>query len=196
MALADRMNLNPREQRLVVLLGGVLGFLLVIALPAFLQFMVITRRSNNEALRESIQQIQAARTQIRERQSRRDSILQRYASKAPPLPGFIEQNARAQKLEVTDSQDRPQVPVGKRYVERTTVIHLKKAGMYNIAKFLEAVEGKGHALRVARLNVRKRAAEQDSYDVEVGVSAWDRTEPPPPAAATGTEAPDSKEKKP
>lgn len=193
-------NLNPREQRLVTLLGAILAFLLVIGLPAFLQFLVISRRGDNEQLRDAIQQIQAARGQIRERQSRRDSILQRYSSKAPPLAGFIEQTARTQKLEVTDSQDRPQVPVGKRYTERQTVIHLKKAGMYGIAKFLEGLESKGHALRVTRLNVRKRTAEPDSYDVEVGVSAWDRNEPPPsstsPAAGSATPDGKDKEKKP
>lgn len=191
----DRMNLNPREQRLVTLLGGILGFLLIIALPAFLQYLVITRRSDNALTRDSIQQIQTARSQLRERQSRRDSIMQRYASKAPPLAGFLEGLARAQKLEVTDSQDRPQLPVGKRYTERQTVIHLKKAGMYGIAKFLEGLEAKGHALRVTRLNLRKRTAEPDSYDVEVGVSAWDRTEPPPPSpGAPGSASADAKDK--
>lgn len=175
-------NLNPREQRLVTLFGFILGGLLVIGLPAFLQVLVITRRADNEQLREAIQGIQTARSTLRERQSRRESIQQRYASKAPPLAGFIEQTARAQKLEVTDSQDRQAVPVGKKYTERTTVIHFKKAGMYALAKFLEGLEAKGHALRVSRLNVRKRAAEPDSWDVEVGVTAWDRVEPAPGAA--------------
>ncbi|MFO0673624.1 MAG: hypothetical protein U0235_29070 [Polyangiaceae bacterium] len=187
-------NMNPREQRLATLLGAVLGFLLVIGLPAFLQFMVFSRKSDNEALREAIQQIQSARGRIRERQSTRDSIVQRYAAKAPPLAGFIEQTARAQKLEVTDSQDR-QLPAGKRYTERLTIIHLKKAGMYGIAKFIEGLENKGYALRVGRLNVRKRTGEPDSYDVEVGVSAWDRSEPTPSAGAAPSASPD-KEKKP
>ncbi len=195
--IVDRMNLNPREQRLVTLLGAILGFLIIVALPAFLEYLVITRRSDNEQVRDAIQQIQTARTQLRERQSRRDSVVLRYASKAPPLAGFLEGQARAQKLEVSDSQDRPQVPVGKRYTERTTIIHLKKAGMYSIAKFLEGLEAKGHALRVDRLNLRKRTAEPDSYDVEVGVSAWDRSQPPPPApTGSASASPDSKEKKP
>lgn len=188
-------NMNPREQRLATLLGAVLGFLLVLGLPAFLQFMVFSRKSDNEALRDAIQQIQSARGRIRERQSTRDSIVQRYAAKAPPLAGFIEQTARAQKLEVTDSQDR-QLPAGKRYGERLTIVHLKKAGMYGIAKFLEGLENKGYALRVGRLNIRKRTGEPDSYDVEVGVSAWDRTEAAAPAGGAASSAPKNEEKKP
>ena len=147
-------KLSAREQRLVTILGVVLGALLVVGLPLFLQVLVFSRRSDNTALREAIAGIQAARSNIKERQSRRDSIMQRYASKAPALAGFIEQTARAQKLDVTDSQDRQPVPVGKKYSERTTVVHFKKSGMYNLSKFLETLESKGHALRVARLHVR------------------------------------------
>src|SRR5262249_24084043 len=82
--------------------------------------------------------------------------------KAPVLAGFLEQSARAQKLEVTDSVDRPEVPHGKRYVERNTVIHLKKAGMYPIAKFIESLEKSGYAVAVTRLAVRKRSGETDA----------------------------------
>ena len=67
------------------------------------------------------------------------------------------------------------MPHGKQYVERNTVIHLKKSGMAPIAKFLEAIEKSGYPVAVTRLNIRKRAGEPDSYDVEVGVSAFDRT---------------------
>jgi general secretion pathway protein M len=67
-------------------------------------------------------------------------------------------------------------------VERSTVIHLKKAGMAPIAKFLEAIEKSGHPIAVSRLNIRKRAGEPDSYDVEVGLSAFDRSEAAAPQA--------------
>ena len=60
---------------------------------------------------------------------------------------------------------------------------------------VEVAENKGYALRVGRLNVRKRTGEPDSYDVEVGVSAWDRSEPTPSAGAAPSASPD-KEKKP
>ena len=41
------------------------------------------------------------------------------------------------------------------------------------------------------LNVRKRAGEPDSYDVEVGVSAYDRTEAAP-APASSSAPPEKK----
>ena len=91
----------------------------------------------------------------------------------------MEQNASSNRLQVTDSVDRPDTPHGKRYVERHTVIHFKKAGMLNIAKFMESIEKSTYPVAISRLNIRKRSGEPDSYDVEVGVSAFDRNEPAP-----------------
>jgi general secretion pathway protein M len=91
--------------------------------------------------------------------------------------------------EVTESTPLPDVPHGKRYVEHGTNIHLKKTGMLPLAKFVEAIEKSGFPLAVTRLNIRKRSGEADSYDVEFGVSSYDRTEIESPAAAAGSAKP-------
>ena len=88
---------------------------------------------------------------MRERQEKKEALLQRYAKKAPPLAGFVEQAAQAEKLEVTNTVDRPEVPHGKRYGERSTTVHLKKAGLLPISKFLEALEKSGFPVEVSRL---------------------------------------------
>jgi len=166
----------PRERRLAMVLAGVVAFLVLIAIPIGLESLILSRRSDTEDLRSALGAVQAARSQVRERQARKDAIGQRYGKRAPTLAGFLEQTARAEKLEVTDSVDRAEVPHGKKYVERNTVIHLKKAGMYSIAKFVESIEKSGYPVAVSRLSVRKRSGEPDSYDVELGVSAFDRNE--------------------
>jgi general secretion pathway protein M len=189
-AILDRFNrLNPRERRLVTILGAVLVVLVFVGLPGGLEAAVISRRSDVAALRTALDAVQSARSSIRERQSKKDSIAARYAKRAPVLAGFIEELAGAQKLEVTDSVDRAEVPHGKKFSERNTVVHLKRSGMYPIAKFLESVEASGYPVSVSRLDIRKRAGEPDSYDVEIGISAYDRVEgtaPSPAPAGTGT----------
>jgi general secretion pathway protein M len=189
-ALLDRFNrLNPRERRLATILGAVVVLLVFIGLPGGLEAAVISRRSDVAALRTALDAVQAQRAQIRERQSKKDSIAARYLKRAPVLAGFIEELAGAQKLEVTDSVDRAEVPHGKKFTERSTIIHLKRSGMYPIAKFLESVEASGYPVSVSRLDIRKRAGEPDSYDVEIGISAYDRVEgatPSPSPAPTGT----------
>ena len=182
----ERWGLNPREQRMATIAVLVIGGMLLLALPIGLQTLVSSRRNENDELRSALNAVNGSRAAIRERQEKKSSVASRYAKKAPSLAGFLEQTASAQKLQVTDSVDRPDVPHGKRYMERNSVIHLKKSGMGPIAKFLEAIEKSGYSVSISRLNIRKRAGEPDSYDVEVGVSAYDRTEAVPAPAATTT----------
>jgi general secretion pathway protein M len=189
----ERWGLNPREQRVATIAVFVLGGFLLLGFPVGLQSLVSSRKADNEELRAALAAVNGARAKIHERQDQKLAIAQRYAKKAPQLAGFIEQSASAQKLQVTDSVDRPDVKHGKRYTERHTVVHLKKSGLAAIAKFLEGVEKSGYPVSVSRLNIRKRAAEPDSYDIEVGVSAFDRVDtgsPPAAGAASAAHAPE------
>lgn len=193
-AFLERSGLNPREQRVASIAVILFGAVLLLAVPVGLQSLVSSRRTENDELRAALASVNEARGQIGARKAKRDAIVARYAKKTPPLAGFLEQTASANKIQVTDSVDRPDIPHGKRYAERHTVIHLKKSGLASIARFLEGLEKSGHPVAVTRLNVRKRSGEADSYDVEVGVSAFDRTETasaPAPASSAG----DSKDKK-
>jgi hypothetical protein len=182
----ERWGLNPREQRVATIAVFVLGGVLLLAIPVGLSSLVSSRRTENEELRDALAAVNGARGKIGERKDRKASIASRYAKKAPALAGYLEQTASSNQLQVTDSVDRPELPHGKRYVERNSVIHLKKAGMLRIAKYLEAIEKSGYPVAVTRLNIRTRAGEPDSYDVEIGVSAYDRTEPAAaPASSSG-----------
>jgi general secretion pathway protein M len=176
--LLDRLGLNPRERRLVVVLTSVAAAGLLLAGPVLFEVYVRGRRAEADDTRKAIDELQDARTAIRDRQAKKDSVIARYAKKAPNLASYLEELASAQKLKITDSQDRPEVPHGKRYTERQTVIHFRKAGMGPVAKFGEALEQSGHPVVISRLNLRKRPSETDSFDLEVGVSAYDRSDTP------------------
>ncbi len=170
------LRMNARERRLLATLGFVGALLVVLALPFGLEAIVHSRLSANDDIRQALGDVQDARGKVRQRQARKDAIVQRYAKKAPPLGGFLEQTAREQKLEVTDSTPLPDIPHGKRYEEHGTNVRLKKTGMLALARFLESLERSGYPLAVTRLNIRKRSAEPDAYDVELGVASYDRTE--------------------
>jgi len=183
------LQMNARERKLVSVLGVVGAIVLLLSVPFGLEAIIHSQRSDNDELRQALADVQDARVRVRERQAKKDAIAQRYARKAPSLAGYLEQTARQQKLEVTESTPLPDVPHGKRYVEHGTNIHLKKTGMLNLAKFVEAIEKSGFPLAVTRLNIRKRSGESDSYDVEFGVSSYDRAEIESPAAASGSAKP-------
>jgi hypothetical protein len=183
------VTMNARERRLLAMIGFAAGLLLLLALPFLLDIVVRMNSAENGELRQALSDVQDARGRVRERQARKEAIAARYARKAPSLAGYLEQAAHAQKLEVPDSTPLPDVPHGKRYVEHGTSIHLKRTGMLALSRFLESIERSGYPVAVARLDVRKRGGEEDSYDVEVGIASYDRSEPPPSPAPSESSKP-------
>jgi general secretion pathway protein M len=181
--------MNERERRLLGVLAVVGVILVICAVPVGIDFYVRSERAEDDELRQALSDVQDARGRVRDWQQKKDAILARYSRKAPALAGFLEQTARQQKLEVTESTPLPDIPHGKRYLEHATNIHLKKSGLLPIAKFLESLETSGYPIAVTRFNLRRRSGEADSYDVEVGVSSYDRTETVASPAASGSSKP-------
>ena len=192
MTLRERFEkLEPRERRLLGILGTMLGVFVFLLAPIGIYSLVSGRRSDNQDLRDLIDQIYAARTQIADRQAKREALRARYAHQAPPLAGFIEEATKENGVSVGESQDRAPTPHGKRYSERVTVVKIHKVGMLALSKTLEKIEQSGYPVVVRRLNVKPRAGEPDSYEVELGVSAFDRSADPtasPSASASASAA--------
>jgi general secretion pathway protein M len=179
----ERWGLNAREQRLATGAAIALAVALVLAIPIGLTLLVSSRQAEIDDLKSTLTQVNSSRGKIRDRQQRRAMIQQRYQKKAPPLGGFLEQVAGMTKVQISDSQDRPDANRGKQFVERQTVAHLKNTGMGALAKFLETIETSGYPVTVNRINIRRRMGEPDSYGpVEIGISAFDRNATPAPAA--------------
>jgi general secretion pathway protein M len=191
-------KLEPRERRLLLGLGGVVVAFVFLLLPISVYGAVSNSRERNQELRDLVAQIEAARGQVAERRAKHDAVLARYAKPTPPLATFIEEAARANDLAVPESQDKPEIPHGKRYTERITVVKMHKIGMRNLAKMLEKIETSGHPVSVSRLNIKPRPGEPDSYEVELGVSAFDRKSEPPSGAApaAGSAEPEAGEEEP
>ncbi len=180
MRLSERLSrLEPRERRLLGILGAVFGAMAFLAVPIGIAASVHARASENEALREAISGIDDARERVAKAQAAREAVTARYASPAPPLAPFLAQIAREVQIEIPESQDRQAVPHGKRYTERSTKIMLRKAGMLKLIKLMERIETSGHPVTLSALNIRKRGTEPDSFDVDMVVSAFDRKAPEP-----------------
>lgn len=179
MTFAERLDkLEPRERRLLGVLMGLVVMLLVLALPMYAWSSVRDARDSNEQVRDLIADIYKARMSVGELRAKQEALLARYSKPAPPLAGFIEDAAKQNNITLADSQDKPEVPHGKRYTERITVVKLHKVGMLNLVKLLEKIEQSGHPVAISRLNIRPRSGEPDSYEVELGVSAYDRKADP------------------
>lgn len=178
-------ELAPRERRLLSILGVVSVVLLLLLVPLGVSALVRGKRVQNAELRNAILRVQAGRAQVAQRKAKRDAVVARYAKTAPKLGGFLEQLAKEQAIEVPEMQDKQELPIGKRYTERTTQLRLRKVGGFPLMKFLEKIEQSGFPVAITRLNVRKRGGDHDSYDIELGVSAYDRKELAPAPTTSG-----------
>ncbi len=175
MGLRERIDrLEPRERQLLNILIAVLAVFVLLLLPVGVTALMSSKRTSVEALRSTINEIQAGRAKVKRQEAERQRVLARYANPAPPLAGFLEKHAKLAAIEIPESQDRASVPHGKRYEERSTKIVLRKVGMLNLVTFMEGIEKSGHPVSISRLDIRKRGTETDSYDVEMIVSAFDR----------------------
>jgi general secretion pathway protein M len=185
MSLRDRFEkLEPRERRLLTILGGFLVVVVFLLGPIGITTRVSSRKAENEEIRALVESIYDARTSVAEKRAKRDALLARYAKAAPPLPGFIEESSKAFQIGAAESQDRPEAPHGRRYTERMTVVKMHKVGMLALARTLEKIEQSGYPVSISKLNIKPRSGEPDAYEVELGVSAFDR-KPDAPASPGG-----------
>jgi general secretion pathway protein M len=183
-------ELAPRERRLLSILGLVGAVLLMLLVPLGVSAMLRGKRTENADMRTAIVRVQAGRTVVAQRKAKRDAVVARYAKTAPKLGGFLEQLAKEEAIEVPEMQDKQELPIGKRYTERTTQLRLRKVPGFPLLKFLEKIEQSGFPVAITRLNVRKRGGDHDSFDIELGVSAYDRKEVAPTPATSSSAAPE------
>jgi general secretion pathway protein M len=169
------LQMNARERRLVSVLLFVGAVVVLLAIPFGLEAFVRSSAADDDELRQALSDVQDARSLVRDRQAKRDTIAGRYARKAPELAGYLETAAKAVKIDITDSTPLPDIPHGKRYVEHGSNVRLKKTGMLALAKLLESIEKSGYPMAITKLNIRRRSGEADSYDVDLGVASYDRT---------------------
>lgn len=186
MSLQTRFNeLDEREKKLLLLLLGVFGVLLVLGVPTGLSLMLSAEREENRAIQEAIESIRENRAALEKRTAERDRIEARYARKAPGLPTFVAQTANQAGLDTPETQERAMVPHGKRFEERATQVRLRQVGMLQLATFMEKIEQSGYALTISRLNIRTRANKPDEYDAELIISAFDQKAPAARPAEAG-----------
>ena len=188
-------GLADRERKLVLAFLVVLVVFLVLLVPYGSSAMLASRHEHNADLRNAIRVVQGARGRLDEIKDKRAAVDKRYDNAAPALAGFIENAARKSGLEIPESQDRADVPQGKKFIERSTVVRLRKVSMLPLVNMLEGLENSKHPIVISRLNIRRRGRETDSYDVELGISAFDRvakkskTDKPSPKGASSKEEP-------
>ncbi|NUP06134.1 MAG: hypothetical protein HOW73_08760 [Polyangiaceae bacterium] len=179
MTLAERFaKLDPRERRLLTGLAITVAALFVVFLPAYLYQSVSAKRDDNQEIRDYIDKVTSSRAKIDRQKAQREQLEARYQKSMPPLSTFIEDAAKANQLEIDESAPKPDVPHGKKYVEKIQALKLRKVGLLALVKTLEKIERSNYPVAITRLNIKPRSEGPDSFDVEAFVSAFERKDGP------------------
>jgi hypothetical protein len=175
MTIQDRIAaLEPRERRLVGVLVLIFAGLLLLSIPLGVSALLSDETEAHAQLTEAIERLETEGEAIHERQEAKEAVLARYETQAPALAGFLSKAASASNLAIPESKPEQPIGHGKRYEERPTAISFRKVGLLSLVKFMERVSGGTEPIGITKLNVRKRGAEPDSYDVQMTVAAYHR----------------------
>ena len=180
MTLRDRLEtLGPREKRLLGVLAAVGAVLLLALIPFGVSALLSDEMEAHTQLVEAIERIETEGDSFREHQAEFAALMARYESPVPALAGFLDKAAQASGVTIPESKDPSPIAHGKKYEERFTSISLRKVGLVALVKFMERVAGGVEPVSITKLNIRKRGAEPDAYDVQMTVSAFHRIAPKP-----------------
>jgi hypothetical protein len=186
MSLQDRLAaLEPRERRLIGVLVAVFAIMVLMSIPLGVSALLSDESEAHARLIEAIERLEAEGDSIREQQEAKEALLKRYEKDAPALAGFLSKAATASTLSIPESKPESSIGHGKRYEERPTAISFRKVGLLSLVQFMERVSGGPEPIGFTKLNVRKRGAEPDSYDVQMTVSAYHRLQPKTDKAEKG-----------
>ena len=175
MSLGERWaKLEPRERTLLGLLMGLFVAIVVIGVPLGLYTTVSSMRDENQEVRDVTDTLIESREKMEKLRAARDAQASRYARPAPAMAGFLEDAARANQVELAETTTKPDLPHGKKYVERITVSKMRKAGLRGLSKTLERIARSGYPVAITRLGIKPRVGEPDQYDVDISISAFEK----------------------
>lgn len=187
---AEWERMAPRERRLVT---G-LSIAVVAVATALAVFLVFSRISDleegNAAIREALGVIAKNRDDYLEAKARAQAQEQRLGSDPPQLVADIEAAAREETVQIAESNERPQLAVGKRWIEHDVDLKIRGVDLQAFANFLRRVETGARPIFCTRLSLKRRFSEADKLDAELTATAFERVKD----AATGKKKPEASAK--
>jgi hypothetical protein len=170
-------SLSRREQVLIAIMGGT-AVVLVVVLALVLMHGKIARLEAEVAENDGILlELTMKGEKLLEARKQREKEEARFDKALPPLPGLLERLAGEVGLEIPESRELPDDPIGKKWLRKSVEVRLRRVGLKAFTDFMVKVknENKRMPLAITHLTIKRRAAEPDSYDVDITVSAYTKT---------------------
>jgi general secretion pathway protein M len=171
---AEWERMAPRERRWVTALA--LGIVVVsVLLGTYFVFGNISDlEQGNADIREALSNIARHRDEYLEAKARTQAQDLRIGADPPQLTADLEAAARDEQIKIEESNERPVVPAGKRYLEHDVDLRIREVDLQSLTKFLRRVETGPRLIVFTRLSLKRRYSEAEKLDAELTATAFER----------------------
>jgi Tfp pilus assembly protein PilO len=173
-ATAEWNRMAARERKLISLLGGAVVTLAVLLAGYLIVDALQEISTSNQDAREALSAIAKHRDEYLDAKSRMKSQEARIGVEPPQLAADLEAAGKEAGIQIPETVDRPPSPAGKRYMEHSLDVKLRKVGLKELAIFLNKVETNPRLIAITRLQIRRSFGEGDKLDVELTATAYER----------------------
>ncbi len=179
-------GLSERERRLVIVMGLMFAVFIIFLVVFFVQSGIsdLEKKTTNytKSLKLIAEKEEAYLAQRREAKAWKN----RGASKQPvPLRTLIDKIGKQLDVVVPDMKELPDQRHASLWQEHAMELSMREIGLASLTKFMEEVERNRRKFPIAitRIEIRKRKRTQDSYDVKMVITTYERS-----AEALGSKA--------
>jgi hypothetical protein len=169
-AAAEWGRMSARERRLISILAGSFVLCGVVLVAYLMVDSLQTMAQENQEMRDAINDIAKHSDEYRDAKAKVEAQRKRIGEEPAQLAADLEAAAKEAGIQIPETSDRPEAPAGKRYVERSLDVKLRKVDLKSLATFLSKVETGKSLILVTRLQIR-RSFGGDGTDVDVDLTA-------------------------
>lgn len=171
---AEWDRLAPRERRSVAALVVAVAVVALLLSVYFVFSSIGDLEEGNAKVREALAEIAKNRDVYMEAKSRSTAQEARIGNDPPQLTSDLEAAAREEGVQISESNERPTTPAGRRYVQHDVDLKLRDIDLQSLTKFLRRVETGPRLIYFSRLSIKRRYSEAEKLDVEATATAFEK----------------------
>jgi type II secretory pathway component PulM len=174
-AAAEWSRISARERRLLSILAAAFAGCAVL-LVAYLVFDAFQGMSQeNEDMRKAIEDLAKHSDEYRAAKDKVTALQMRIGTEPPQLAADLEAAAKEAGIQIPETSDRPDSAAGKRYVEHSLDVKLRKVDLKSLATFLSKVETGRALVLITRLDIRRSfGGDGTTVDVDLTATTYER----------------------
>ena len=174
-AAAEWNRMSARERRLILALGGAFACIAVALVAYLLVDSLQNMAQENQEMRDAINDIAKHSEAYRDAKAKVVAQQQRIGNEPPQLAADLEAAAKEAGIQIPETSDRPDAPAGKRYIEHSLDVKLRKVDLKSLASFLKKVETGKNLILVTRLQIRRSfGGDGSNLDVDLTATTYER----------------------